>query len=112
MSAMDAVAAVIALHADLTTAMPAKTKGQIKAPVLIVHGSKDPVVPKAHRDEIEAEMEAVGAKWQMLTFGGLVHSFCEPENPVPGIAEHDAAAARQSYRMIAQYIEDAFAGQL
>ncbi len=106
------VAAVIALHSDLVTPMPATTKGQIKCPVLIVHGSKDPVVPKADRDAVEAEMEAVGAKWQMLTFGGLVHSFCEEENPVPGIAEFDAAAARQSYAMIGRYIDDAFAGLL
>lgn len=106
------VAAVIALHSDLITPMPATAKGQIKCPVLIVHGSKDPVVPKADRDAVEAEMEAVGAKWQMLTFGGLVHSFCEPENPVPGIAEYDAAAARQSYAMIGRYIDDAFAGLL
>ena len=106
------VAAVIALHSDLTTPMPATAKGQIKAPVLIVHGARDPVVPKADRDAVEAEMEAVGAKWQMLTFGGLVHSFCEEENPVPGIAEFDKAAARQSYAMIARYIEDGFAGNL
>ncbi len=106
------LSAVIALHSDLVTPMPATTKGQIKSPVLIVHGSKDPVVPKAHRDAVEAEMEAVGAKWQMLTFGGLVHSFCEEENPVPGIAEFDAAAARQSYAMIQRYIEDGLAGRL
>lgn len=106
------VAAVIALHADLVTPIPATAKGQIKAHVLIVHGSKDPVVPKAHRDAVEAEMEAVGAKWQMLTFGGLVHSFCEEENPVPGIAEFDKAAARQSYAMIGRFTDDAFAGLL
>lgn len=106
------VAAVIALHSDLTTPMPATAKGQIKCPVLIVHGAKDPVVPKADRDAVEAELEGVGAKWQMLTFGGLVHSFCEEENPVPGIAEFDAAAARQSYALIQRYIEDAFAGRL
>src|SRR5262245_8891297 len=81
------VAAVIALHSDLTTPMPATNKGQIKANVLIIHGAKDPVVPKADRDAVETELEVVGARWQMLNFGGLVHSFCEEENPVPGIAE-------------------------
>jgi dienelactone hydrolase len=106
------VAAVIALHSDLLTPMPATAKGQIKAPVLVIHGSKDPVVPKADRDAFEAEMEMAGANWQFLTFGGLVHSFCEPENPVPGVAEYNAAAARQSYAMINRYIEDAFAGRL
>lgn len=51
------VQAVIALHADLTCPMPATAKGQIKAPVLALHGSKDPVVPKADRDAFEAEMD-------------------------------------------------------
>ncbi len=106
------VAAVIALHSDLTTPMPATVKGQIKAPVLIIHGAKDPVVPKADRDAVEAEMESVGANWQMLTFGGLVHSFAEEENKVPGIAEFDAVAARQSYSMIGRYVEDGLAGRL
>jgi dienelactone hydrolase len=106
------VAAVIALHADLTTPMPATTKGQIKCPVPIIHGAKDPVVPKADRDAVESEMEAVGANWQMLTFGGLVHSFAEEESMVPGIAEFNAAAARQCYSMIGRYIEDGFAGRL
>lgn len=67
-------------------------------------------MPKADRDAVEAEKEAVGAKWHMLTFGVLVHSFCEEENPVPGIAEFDAA--RQSYAMIGRFIDNAFAGLL
>jgi dienelactone hydrolase len=103
------LAAAVSIHGDLKTAAPAKP-GAVKAALLVTHGAPDVVVPKADRDAFEAEMETAGARWQMLTFGGLVHSFCEPENPVPGIAQYDAAAARQSYRMIGQYIEDAFAG--
>ena len=38
-------------------------------------------------------MEASGAKWQMLVFGGLLHSFAEIESDVPGIARYDAGAA-------------------
>ena len=48
-----------------------------------MHGAKDPVVPKKDRDAFEAEMEAVGAKWQMLVFGGLLHSFCEANPTCP-----------------------------
>ena len=48
----------------------------------------------------------------MLTFGHLVHSFCEPEGDVPGIAEYNEAAARQSYRLIDQFIADAFEGRI
>jgi len=69
-------------------------------------------VPKHDRDVFEAEMEASGAKWQMLVFGGLLHSFCEIESDVPGIARYDADAARQSYNMIDDFVTAAFVGQL
>jgi dienelactone hydrolase len=105
------VQAVICAHGDLVTPMPAKP-GDIKAAICILHGSKDPVVPKAHRDAFEAEMEACGAKWQMLVFGGLLHSFCEIESNVPGIARYDAGAARQSFNMIDDFATAAFAGEL
>ena len=105
------VQAVICAHGDLITPMPAKP-GDIKAAICVLHGSKDPVVPKEHRDAFEAEMEACGAKWQMLVFGGLLHSFCEAESDVPGIACYDPGAARQSFQMIDDFATAAFAGAL
>ncbi|MDB5597993.1 MAG: hypothetical protein JWN71_37 [Xanthobacteraceae bacterium] len=105
------VQAVISLHGDLITPRPAKP-GDIKGAVLIAHGSKDPAVPKEQRDQVEAELDAAQAKWQMLVFGGLLHSFCESEANMPGIAEYNAPAARQSYAMIDRFINDAFEGRL
>ncbi len=105
------VQAVICAHGDLVTPMPARP-GDIKAAICVLHGSKDPVVPKQQRDAFEAEMEACGAKWQMLVFGGLLHSFCEIESDVPGIARYDAGAARQSFQMIDDFATAAFAGKL
>src|ERR1035437_4760592 len=106
-----ALQAVICLHGDLLTPLPAK-RGDIKAAICVAHGSKDPVVPKHDRDVFEAEMEAAGAKWQMLVFGGLLHSFCEVESDVPGIACFDAGAARQCYALIDDFATAAFEGKL
>ncbi len=103
--------AVICLHGDLLTPLPAKP-GDIKAALCVVHGSRDPVVPKQDRDAFEAEMEAAGAKWQMLVFGGLLHSFCEPESDVPGIACYNAGAAQQSYALIDDFATAAFERKL
>jgi len=103
--------AVICLHGDLLTQLPAKP-GDIKAALCVVHGAKDPVVPKKDRDVFEAEMEAAMAKWQMLVFGGLLHSFCEAESDVPGIACYDAGAARQSYALVDDFASAAFEGKL
>jgi dienelactone hydrolase len=99
--------AVVSLHGDLQTTMPAK-KGDIKAAVFVIHGSKDPVAPKADRDALEAEMDAAGANWQMLDFGGRLHSFAEEETMMPGVAEYNAPAAHQTYRMLDDFIQDAF----
>ena len=99
--------AVVCLHGDLTTTMPAK-KGDIKAAVFVMHGSKDPVAPKADRDALEAELDGAGANWQMLDFGLRVHSFAEPETNMPGMAEYNAGAAHQTFRMLDDFIQDAF----
>ena len=105
------VNAVISLHGDLATTMPAK-KGDIRAAVFVLHGSKDPVAPKKDRDTLEAEMDGAGANWQMLDFGGRLHSFSEAETMMPGVAEYHAGAAHQTYRMLEDFITDAFAGKL
>lgn len=105
------VKAVLCMHGDLRTPLPARP-GDIKAAVCVMHGARDPVVPKADRDTFEAEMEAAGAKWQMLLFGGLLHSFCEEESDVPGIACFDAGAARQCFAMVDDFAAAAFDGRL
>jgi dienelactone hydrolase len=103
--------AVVSLHGDLTSPLPAKP-GDIKAALLVLHGASDPVSPKAQRDAFEREMQAAKASWQMLTFGHLVHSFSEPEAHVPDIAEYNEVAAHQSYRVIDQFIADVFEGRV
>jgi dienelactone hydrolase len=105
------VNAAVCLHGDLATTMPAK-KGDIKSAVFVLHGSKDPVAPKKDRDALEAELDATGANWQMLDFGGRLHSFSEEETMMPGVAEYHAGAAQQTYRMLDNFISDAFAGKL
>jgi dienelactone hydrolase len=103
--------AVVCLHGDLATTLPAK-KGGIKAAVFVLHGSKDPVAPKNDRDALEAELDGAGANWQMLDFGGRLHSFSEEETMMPGVAEYHPGAAHQTYRMLDDFIQDAFAKRL
>lgn len=103
--------AVVSLHGDLATTMPAK-KGDIKTAIFVMHGTKDPVSGKADRDALEAELDGAGANWQILDFGGRLHSFTEEEANMPGVAEYDAGAAHQTYRMLDDFIQDAFAKKL
>lgn len=103
--------AAICIHGDLLTPLPAKA-GDIKAAICVLHGAQDPVVPKEHRHSFEAEMSAANAKWQMLVFGGLLHSFSEIESDAPGIARYDAGAARQTYKIVDEFATAAFEGKL
>ncbi|MCR0983341.1 dienelactone hydrolase family protein [Roseomonas populi] len=102
------IAAAICLHGDLVSPLPAQP-GTVKASLLVAHGARDPVAPKAQRDAFEAEMEEAGATWRMMTFGRLVHSFCEEDADVPGIAEYDATGAEATYRLIADFLAETLA---
>ncbi|MGB5185260.1 MAG: dienelactone hydrolase family protein [Xanthobacteraceae bacterium] len=77
------LAAAVSIHGDLKTALPAG-KGTIKAALLVVHGALDPVAPRADRDAFEAEMNAAGAKWQMVTFSGVLQAYTDQGADVPG----------------------------
>ena len=105
------IAAAVSIHGDLKTAQAAK-KGAVKAALLVTHGAPDPVAPKADRDAFESEMDAAGAKWQMLTFSGVYHAYTDQGSDVPGVAGWHEPACRQTYTLTHQFIADAFAGNL
>ncbi len=105
------LAAAVSIHGDLKTAAPAPP-GAIKAALLVTHGAPDPVTPKADRDAFEQEMDAAGAKWQMLVFSGVLHAYTDAGTNVPGVAAWDEPATRQTYTLTHQFIADAFAGRL
>jgi dienelactone hydrolase len=105
------IAAAVSIHGDLKTAQAAK-KMAVKAALLVTHGAPDPVAPKADRDAFESEMDAAGAKWQMLVFSGILHAYTDQGADVPGVAGWDEPTTRQTYAITHQFIADAFAGRL
>ena len=105
------VAAVVSIHGVLATPKPAG-KGDIKAKVLVLHGAADPVSPKAHRDMFEAEMDAAGARWMLLNFGGVVHAYTDPHANFLPVAKYDEPATRYTNSLTHAFIGDAFAGKL
>jgi dienelactone hydrolase len=105
------VAAVVSMHGSLGTPLPAK-KGEVRAACLVVHGAADPVSPKAERDAFEQEMDAAGARWVMLNFGGVVHAFTDVGVNFPPVAVYSEPATRHGYNLAHAFIADAFAGKV
>jgi dienelactone hydrolase len=105
------VGAVVSMHGSLGTPMPAK-KGEVKAACLAVHGAADPIAPKAERDAFEQEMDAAGARWTMLTYGGIVHAFTDVGVNFPPVAVYNEPATRLGYSLAHAYIADVFAGKI
>lgn len=102
------VAAVVSFHGGLGTDDPALAK-QIKAHVLAMNGADDKgTMPDA--DKFMDEMRGSGADWQFVVLGNAVHCFTETEDHSPGCS-YDARAARRSYRMMRDWLDEAFAGK-
>ena len=105
------VAAVVSMHGNLKTSLPAEP-GAVKAKVLVVHGADDPIAPKGDRDFLEDEMRKAGARWTILAFGGVFHSFTDPAANRPPSSQYSAHASHYGYGMAHGMISDAFAGKL
>jgi dienelactone hydrolase len=65
---------VVSFHGALDTPAPADAKN-IRGKVLALHGADDPFVPAAQVAAFETEMREAKCDWQLVAYGGAVHSF-------------------------------------
>lgn len=103
------LAGVVSFHGGLPKARPDDLK-RIKAAILVLHGADDPHVPAADIAAFEQAMRQAGADWQVVFFGGAVHSFTNPaagDNKAAGVA-YDARAARRSWRYMQEFFQEIF----
>jgi dienelactone hydrolase len=82
---------VVSFHGGLDTPNPADAEN-IKCKILVLHGGDDPFVPKEHVEAFEEEMRQAGVDWQLIAYGGAVHSFT---NPAAGSDNSKGAAYNQ-----------------
>lgn len=82
----------------------------ITAKVLVLDGWLDPMTPPAAKTALCAELEAAGADWQFLAYGGTYHAFTAPQanNPAGGI-QYNAAADRRSWAAMTGLLAEVFA---
>ncbi|WP_273825107.1 MULTISPECIES: dienelactone hydrolase family protein [Pseudomonas] len=101
--------AAVSFHGTLDTPNPADAHN-IKGSVLVLHGASDPLVPREQLPAFEEEMNAAGVDWQLLSYGGAVHSFTDPHANVPGKMMYDAKTASRSFTAMHNLLEEVFAG--
>lgn len=98
----------VSFHGNLDTPAPADAQ-QIEAPVLVLHGADDPSVPPSQVEAFVAEMKAAQVDWQLVSYGGAVHSFTNPQANVPGRNQYNPLVAARAYRAMNDLFDEVFA---
>jgi dienelactone hydrolase len=101
---------VVSFHGSLPPATEDQ-QGKIKARVLVAHGEADGFVPAERVEAFKAALDAAGADWQMVTYGGARHAFTNPGAGDYGIdnLKYDAKADARSWALMQSFLEEAFA---
>lgn len=102
--------AVVAFHAGLSSPTP-DDAAKIQGKVLALHGADDPTVPPDEVAAFETEMRAAKVDWQLVSFGGTVHSFTDPGANMPGRAMYNPVVAARAYSMMDAMFGEVFAAK-
>jgi len=103
------VAGTVSFHGDLSSPAPEDAK-KIKGKVLALHGGDDPFVPPAQVAAFEDEMRKAGVDWQLVAFGGAVHSFTQKASGSDNSkgAAYNEKADRRSWEMYKDFLAELF----
>jgi dienelactone hydrolase len=103
------IAGVVSFHGGLDTPNPADAKN-VKCKVLVLHGGDDSFVPPKDVEAFENEMRAAGVDWQLVVYGGAVHSFTNPSSGSDKSkgAAYDAKADRRSWEAMKAFFGEIF----
>ena len=104
--------AVVGFHPGFSAPRPAES-ANITASVLMICGAEDPVVSAADRLRFETEIREAGvADWRLEIYGGVGHSFTNPDiasRGLPGFFAYDERADRRSWASMSTLLREAFA---
>ena len=97
------LAGVVSFHGGLDSPTPADGKN-IKCKVLACHGADDPYVPAKDLAAFESELRDNKVDWQLIAYGGAVHSFTQPMagNDNSKGAAYNASADKRSWEAMKQ----------
>ena len=103
------LAAVVTFHGALATQAPAQP-GKVKPRVLVLAGGDDPFVPAEQREAFKREMQAAGARFEVVVYPGAKHGFTNPDAAQYGMPQlaYNAAADRDSWAAMLKLFRDVF----
>ena len=99
----------VSFHGGLDTPVPADAL-KIRGKVLALHGADDPHVPPQQVAAFQEEMRLAKVDWEMVYYGGAVHSFTNPDSgnsPSKGVA-YNAEADRRSWAEMQMFFNEIF----
>lgn len=102
------VKAAVSFHGTLDSANPADAQN-VQGAVLVLDGAADPFVPRTQLSEFAEEMGAAGVDWQLISYGGAVHSFTDPQANIPGKMQYDAKVSRRAFAAMYDLFDEVFA---
>jgi dienelactone hydrolase len=105
-----ALRGIVSFHGGLETKLPAQS-GTTKAKVLVCTGADDPFVPVAQVNAFQEEMTKAGVDWQVISYGGTVHSFTNPDADAVGMAglKYNKSADERSWQSMVAFFTEIFA---
>ena len=104
--------AVVGFHPGLNILRPGDSR-HIRGKVLMCVGADDPVVPLQERIAFEEEMRTAGVDWRVIVYGGVQHSFTNPNADSLGRAglKFDSSATQRSWRSMIDLFAEVFSAQ-
>jgi len=103
------VKGIVSFHGALNTPTPEDAKN-IKGKVLALHGADDPNVPPAEVNAFEEEMRKASVDWQLVAYGGAVHSFTDwnAGNDNSKGAAYNEKADKRSWQAMQDFYNELF----
>ena len=100
---------MVSFHGGLSSPTPEDARN-IKAKVLALHGADDPNVPPKEVAAFEEEMRQGRVDWQLVKYGGAVHSFTDwnAGNDNSKGAAYNERADRRSWEAMNQFFAEVF----